>query len=70
MVAIVYTRCAVVQSNDGLVVNIIIAIPSDTPPEGCELIEIMNGQDCDIGWYWDGANFINPNPPVQEEEAI
>lgn len=57
------TRCAVCQLTDGLVVNIIMADPSDPPQEGCQLIEIMNGQPCDIGWYWDGTEFINPIPP-------
>ena len=70
MVRYVEARCAVVQMVDGLVVNIIMAQPGDEPPVGCELIEIMNGQPCDIGWYWDGTNFIDPNPPPQDEAAI
>lgn len=56
------TRCAVCQIQDGLVVNIIIASPSDLAPDGCQLVEIMNDQLCDIGWYYDGVNFIDPNP--------
>lgn len=56
------TRCAVCQLSDGLVVNIIIASPSDPAPDGCQLIEIMNGQPCDIGWYWTGTEFIPPEP--------
>lgn len=60
------TRCAVVQLSDGLVVNIIMAVPSDLAPDGCELIEIVDGQMCDIGWYWDGAQFVSPNPPADE----
>ena len=59
----VETRCAVCQLTDGLVVNIIMAVPSDPPQDGCQLIEIMNGQSCDIGWYWNGTEFINPIPP-------
>lgn len=57
------TRCAVCQIQDGLVVNIIIASPSDLAPDGCQLVEIMNDQLCDIGWYYDGENFIDPTPP-------
>lgn len=62
-------RCAVVQLSDGLVVNIIIAQPSIEPPIGCELIEIMAGQPCNIGWYWNGAEFVDPYPPSPDTEA-
>jgi len=48
-------KCAVIQ--DGLVVNIIVADITDTPPEGCFLIELPF---CDIGYTWDGVRF---NPP-------
>jgi hypothetical protein len=58
----VETRCAVCQLADGLVVNTIMAVPSDPPQDGCQLIEIMNGQLCNIGWYWDGVTFIDPTP--------
>ena len=54
------TRCAVCQLSDGLVINIIIAVPSDVPPEACQLVEVMNGQMCDIGWYWTGTEFVPP----------
>jgi hypothetical protein len=47
----------------GEVVNLIIASPSDLAPEGCQLIEVMNGQPCDIGWYWDGVDFTPPQVP-------
>lgn len=53
-------RCAVCQLSDGLVINIIMAEPSDPPQIGCQLIEIMNEQGCDIGWAWDGVAFIAP----------
>lgn len=54
------TRCAVCQLSDGLVINIIIATPSDLPPDGMQLVEVMNGQMCDIGWYWTGTEFVPP----------
>jgi hypothetical protein len=60
----VETRCAVCQLSDGLVVNIIMAVPSDPAQDGCQLVEVMNDQPCDIGWYWDGATFVDPNPPA------
>lgn len=60
MTGFVETRCAVCQIVDGLVINIIMAVPSDPAQDGCELVEIMNEQPCDIGWSWDGVNFIEP----------
>lgn len=54
------TRCAVCRLEDGLVINTIIASPSDLAPDGCQLIEIYNEQPCDIGWYWTGTEFIPP----------
>ena len=60
------TRCAVCRLSDGLVVNTIVAVPGDIAPEGHQIIEIMNGQICDIGWYYDGLNFVDPNPPSEE----
>lgn len=38
------TTCAVVRLSDGLVMNTIVASPSDPAPVGCELVEIMTGQ--------------------------
>ena len=61
------TNCAVCQLSDGLVVNIIVALPSDPTQEGCQLIEVMVDQFCDIGWYWDGVTFI---PPVVQEPTL
>mgnify|MGYP000196243915 CR=1 FL=1 len=58
MAEYVEAKCAVCQLSDGLVVNIIMAIPSDPAQDGCQLIEIMIGQDCDIGWFWDGEQFV------------
>ena len=54
------TRCAVCQLSDGLVINIIIADPSDSPPDGTQLVEVMNEQPCDIGWFWTGTEFTPP----------
>lgn len=54
------TRCAVCQLSDGLVINTIMAIPTDLPPLDCQLIEIQYGQFCDIGWYYNGTTFVPP----------
>lgn len=54
------TNCAVVRLSDGLVLNIIVASPSDLAPDNCELIEVISGQICDIGWYWTGTEFTPP----------
>jgi len=55
-------NCAVCQLIDGLVINIIVADPTDPPYDGTQLIEIFDGVMCDIGWVWDGTQFVNPNP--------
>ena len=60
----VETRCAVCQLYDGLVVNIIIAVPSDPAQDGCQLVEVMNGQACDIGWIWNGTDFAPIEVPA------
>ena len=52
-------NCAVIDSNN-VVINLIVAEVTDTPPEGCTLIEIPF---CDIGYIWDGSRF---NPPQAE----
>jgi hypothetical protein len=54
--------CAVIQDN--VVVNIIVAEATDTPPDGTFLIEIPN---CGIGYTWDGVRFT---PPSTEENFI
>ena len=54
------TTCAVCRLNDGLVINIIIASPSDPAPDGCQLVEIMTGQSCDMGWFYANGVFNGP----------
>lgn len=54
------TTCAVCRLTDGLILNLIVAAPSDPAPVGCELVEIMTGQACDIGWYYVGGLFHGP----------
>ena len=54
------TTCAVCRISDGLVLNVIVASPSDPAPQGCQLIEIMTGQPCDIGWFWANNTFNGP----------
>lgn len=54
------TTCAVCQLADGLVINTIVASPSDPAPDGCQLIEVMAGQTCSIGWTWTGTEFLPP----------
>lgn len=54
------TTCAVCRLSDGLVMNIIMAQPSDPAPEGCQLVEIMNGQACGVGWFYVNGVFNGP----------
>lgn len=62
-------QCAVVHDGDNVVVNIIVANPSDPAQIDCYLVGLSEGQDCGIGWIYDPVNniFINPNPPPPEE---
>lgn len=54
------SNCAVVQISDNIVVNKIVADSTDVPPDGTMLVVIEDGVMCDIGWTWDGTNFIEP----------
>jgi hypothetical protein len=54
------TTCAVCRLSDGLVINAIVASPSDPAPDGCELVEIMNNQLYNIGWYYANGVFNGP----------
>lgn len=56
----VETTCAVVRLSDGFVINMIIAAPSDPAPDGCQLVEVMAGQLCDIGWHCIEGSFKGP----------
>ena len=53
-------NCAVVQLIDNVVVNKIVAEPTDLAPDGCYLVLIPDEVPCDMGWTWDGTNFIEP----------
>lgn len=52
--------CAVVRSSDNMVINTIIALPTDPAPEGCYLVEMSENSYGGIGWTWDGTYFIAP----------
>lgn len=57
-------RCAVVQTSDNLVVNLIIADAQvDPPPSGCFLVDIDNFPYAQIGWTYDPVmiDFLPPN---------
>ena len=65
------TTFAVCQLSDGLVINIIIAEPTyPCPYPDCQLIESpdVDGNNAQIGWYWNGTDFIDPNPPTEVVE--
>ena len=58
-------RCALVEISSGLVTNLIIADPViDPSPDGFILIGLSDEDPVNIGWTWDGTEFINPNPEV------
>ena len=69
MAGSIETTCAVCRLSDGLVMNTIIALPSDPAPDGCQLVEIMTGQACNIGWVWDSNTFVEPSMPIYDAEG-
>jgi hypothetical protein len=60
------SNCAVCQLSDGLVVNIIVAEPTEPAYEGTQLVLVPDVVMSCIGWAWDGTAFIDPNPPPVE----
>lgn len=54
-------NCAVCQLSDGLVLNVIVAEPTDPPYPNTELIVTpdSSGNDAQIGGTWNGTIFIN-----------
>lgn len=50
-------KAAVVDLQTMIVLNIIMADASvDPAPDGCELIDVTNGPECNIGWVYDSAS--------------
>lgn len=54
------SRCAVIDTNNK-VINLIVAEPSDIPPQGCILVEAPTNLFVDMGYTWNGTNFIDLN---------
>jgi len=59
--------CAVCRLDNGLVINVIHAEPTDLAPYGCQLVEVTNGTICGVSWTWDGVNFIDPHPKPESQ---
>ena len=54
-------NCAVIDANNNMI-NFIVADPTDTPPDGCTLVEIPDG------YYWDSVTaqvLIQPIPVAE-----
>jgi hypothetical protein len=59
-------NAAVVKNDNNLIINKIVAdAATDLAPDGTYLVNIPDGSMCEMGWFWDGTNFVNPNPPVE-----
>ena len=54
------TTCAVCQLSDGLVINLIVAEPTDPAPIDCQLIVSPDsfGNYAQIGGTWNGTQFL------------
>lgn len=63
-------RTAVVESQTGLVKNIIEANPAvdASPYSDCNLVAATD--ETQIGFVWDGTSFFDPNPPPQIEPVV
>jgi len=44
--------CAVIENITNKQINMIVAEPTDVPPDGCRLVEIPEG------YYWNGVKFV------------
>lgn len=65
------STCAVCQLSDGLVINLIIAEPTDPcPVEGCQLVLVPEGLPVDLDDKWDGTNFIDANGEVVVYQVV
>jgi hypothetical protein len=60
--------CAVIQKSNNVVINKIVAEPTDAAPDNTYLI-LCDTILCDIGWIWNGTEFINPNPIIEETDG-
>ena len=67
------TTCAVYKLNNGLIINLIVAEPTDPCPyPECALVSV-EGYTVAIAYSWNGTNFLDyygnivpPNPPEPE----
>lgn len=57
------TICAVIRTQDNLVINTIVADPTDLAPNDCYLVEMTDANWGGPGWTWDGTQFIPPADP-------
>jgi hypothetical protein len=72
-------NCAYINNATRLIINIIVANPTDPISEGFTLIEIPSDMIVNIGYTYNGSSFIDiegnivlPTPPQEEiiEEVI
>ena len=59
---------AVINTSDNLVSNKIVAEATYVPPDNTYLV-ICDNMLCDIGWLWNGTEFINLNPIIEETDG-
>ena len=66
------TTCAVIDGNN-IVINLIVADPVDPPPSGCILAFKPDTIFVDLGYTWNGTNFLdkegNVCTPIEEQPA-
>ena len=54
------STCAVCQLTDGLIINVIVAEPTDVAPDGTQLVVTPDseGNNAQIGGTWNGTVFL------------
>lgn len=59
--------CFVIDKTTNIVVNKIVADPTDLSPEGTFLVELVGSVQADIGWTFNEGVFT---PPLLDEELF
>jgi len=64
------TICLVIDNITNVIVNRVVAEPDAPAPDGARLLLWAEDMVCDIGWTWNGTQFVAPVveivPPIEE----
>ena len=60
---------AVIDSETNIIVNRIVADVTDPAHDGHYFVEIPEGVHANIGWSYNGTEFVNPNPTIDNSNT-